>query len=157
MKRTFFHTMMMLVAVATLTLTSCSKEPEDLILGEWNVTSANQSATILGKTLNFDISQAFQSFEFQEDGTCLMKGHKMKLDYQDGKLGLIFGEELESTTCTYTINGNNLELVGSSIVDFPLIFNIDLLERKEMNLSLSESISKLGISIDITMNIAMEK
>lgn len=64
---------MILAACASLfALTSCEKEPADLLIGTWNLTAMNLSSG--GMSIDMDPAEmgAEMQFTFTSDGTCYM-------------------------------------------------------------------------------------
>ena len=89
MKRKVINTMMLLIAITALTLTSCSKDTEDLILRKWNVTNASATIELLqpnsqtennakGESYNMDFTGMFKTLEFKKDGICTFTGYEFK-------------------------------------------------------------------------------
>lgn len=71
MKRNLF-TMMIATLASLFALTSCEKEPADLLVGTWNLTTINLSSG--GISLDMDPAEmgAQMQFTFTSDGTCYM-------------------------------------------------------------------------------------
>lgn len=122
------------IAAMTLSLTGCTKDNEDLIIGTWNVTS--MSETISGHpdaTQNVTHTEAVpegytMTFTFNKDNT----GKMLESGYG----------ESEESPFTYIVRDDKLDLTiredGSSLA-FTFTFDIEKLDKKEMIISMTEN------------------
>lgn len=122
------------IAAMTLSLTGCTKDNEDLIIGTWNVTSISE--TISGHpdaTQNGTHTEAIpegytMTFVFNKDNT--------------GKMTQSGHGESEESDFTYIVRDDKLDLTirdeGSSLA-FTVTFDIDKLDKKEMIISMTEN------------------
>lgn len=140
MKRILVNSMMLFVALATLTLTSCKKSNEDLIIGKWNTSVATMTTTdAQGATETTDLSPIFKGFEFTEDG--------------NGNAFVQLTEEgAEPMACTWTIEEDKLSVI---ITDMSMTMDLNILEIDKEKLVL-ESVSEV-YGTTFTMHFEMKK
>ena len=139
MKRILVNTMMMFVALATLTLTSCQKSNEELILGKWDTQVATLTSVSEGAEPDVqDLSPIFKGFEFVEGGT--------------GSAFVNLGEEVSALACTWTIEEDNLTVV---ITDMAMTMPLTIKEISKTNLVI-ESVSEI-YGTTMTMHFEMSK
>ena len=144
MKSNFFRMMMLFVSIATLTLTSCSKDPEDLILGEWSTDNIKVTMNMEGQQMGMDISKLVETITFNEGGAITIIGHEAEMTDMGG---FEFSPETITMNGSWLIDesGNSMTII---IDDEPQAFNIVSLEKKELKLSVSEE-----IDVDFTVTI----
>ena len=139
MKRILVNTMMMFVALATLTLTSCQKSNEELILGKWDTQVATLTSVSEGAEPEVtDLSPIFKGFEFVEGGT--------------GSAYVNLGEEVSQLACTWTIEEDALTVV---ITDMAMTMPLTIKEISKTNLVI-ESVSEI-YGTTMTMHFEMNK
>ena len=139
MKRILVNTMMMFVALATLTLTSCQKSNEELILGKWDTQVATLTSVSEGAEPEVtDLSPIFKGFEFVEGGT--------------GSAYVNLGEEVSPLACTWTIEEDALTVV---ITDMAMTMPLTIKEISKTNLVI-ESVSEI-YGTTMTMHFEMNK
>lgn len=122
--------MILLAAIAaTLCFSSCTKKPEQLIVGKWKVVSARSS--------DIDVSDdKGETWTFKENGTFV--GHFSFLDGLDG------GGDIE---CRYTCDDNTITLRGGDLegrindydyyINYEYVFTFDIDEITSEVLSIS--------------------
>ena len=124
MKRTFKTIVAVFVAALTLSLTGCQKDPEDLILGTWLENEVTMTYTQGGQSMTLPGLEQGETVEmtFNEDGT-----YKSVYHSNDGE---------SEDNGTWSIKDNKLTTVSEGEA---ITFNIDLLDKKNCNLSYTES------------------
>lgn len=139
-----------LCAVLVLSLSGCSKNYEDLIVGKWNAVSADMTTTVSGMgeeydgtetdTQNFEEGDA--SFTFNEDGS-----------FESYSVG--DEEEGPSTTKgTYTVKDDQLTL---NVEGGKQLFTIKKLDKKELVLENHEHLDYGEGSVDMDITLKMKK
>ena len=139
MKRFFVSTMMLFVAVATMTLTSCQKD-EELILGKWNTETAK--FTLQDGTEDPTISamaEMFSGFEFVEGGT--------------GTAFVNLGTETPlEMPCTWTLADETLAIIlplGEDSINLTLA--VEELSKKQLIISGDNDLLGLPLSMYFEM------
>ena len=153
MKNILAKTLMMFVAVAALSLTSCSKDPDELLLGEWSTSNVQVSMTYMGQTMPMDLTKAFETFTFNEDGSCTIVGHEVEITEMGG---IEILEAPLTATGTWSLDETDTHLT-IIVEDEPIIFTVNTLEKKTCSLSSTESIYEDGVNLDITINVDLTK
>ena len=113
--------MMAFVAMGLATMTSCTKDNSELILGTWVNTADTyeQYTSFNGETEKDTIPAGQATITFNENGTMTITAH----DDVDGSI--------ETWTDTYSVNGDNLIWDGET-------FAIKQLDKKKLIFELSE-------------------
>ena len=134
-------------AAAVMTLTGCSKDPEDLIIGTWNATKviSTMSYTMGDHTETETETETFKAGEsqmtFKEDGTIIIKSTD-----DDGSTSQESG--------TYTVNDKKITITAEGQTMSGDIVDID---KKEMELKISLSISEQGMSMTLVADMFFTK
>ena len=152
MKKSIKALAILICAAFALCFTQCTKSPEDLIIGSWileytEITSVYDDQTEIEQetpdegeqvvfTFNKDLSMTMEDTEV-ENGTT-------HTDISNG---------------TYLITDNTITM---TVVDEDgdvetLNFNIDLLDKKEMTLSQTQTDTFLGHTYTITVKVQMKR
>ena len=134
------------VAVVTLAVTGCQKDPEDLIIGTWNATTAYATTTITGFGEEFDgtsidtvtFAEGDYSFTFNKDNTLVLHS----VDEESGAA--------EDTQATYTISDKKVTITieGQSQ-------EMTITEISKKDLVLTFSISMAQDEASMTMDTEM--
>lgn len=106
-------------AALTLSLTSCSKDPEDLIIGTWNVESMTITNGSNTRTVNYGTDQ-FITFTFNKD--------------KSGTSVSTYNNRTYTSEFTYTVSDNQL-IVTEKGENHPQTLTIDEISKKEATLS----------------------
>lgn len=120
MKRKALGLVMFVMACAAMALTSCTKEPEELILGEWTLQKG--TATSMGQIYDNTNDLKGLEFDFQEDGVFGIKNAEMsaKGSWSYSNKTLIISYEKISFAC-----------------------HVDNLDKKAMTLSYTEIVDRI--------------
>ena len=129
MKKSLQTLAAVVIAALTLSLTGCSKDNEDLIIGTWNAYAVNETvsnATIPamnGTTEESMMEGMAITMTFNKDNTGLMVT----------KFSLFGINETEEDAFTYTIDGDKLTMV-INYAEGPetVVSTIDKLDKKEL-------------------------
>jgi hypothetical protein len=136
MKKTLKMLAAVVCAALTLSLTGCTKDNEDLIVGTWNVVS--ETMIVSGSPI------AEENGTFTEQ---IPEGYTMSMTFNKDNTGAITeseGDHTESEPFTYTVAGDILNIIyeeepGSSY-GYSVRINIEKLDKKELILSMTEKI-----------------
>ncbi len=112
---------------AMLCFSSCTKDPEKLIVGKWKVVSARCSDQYFGDAVENDKGT---TWNFKENGT--FTGTMNIMDF--------IGSDI---SCNYTCDDSSLELRGGDLkgtfdgesYNIVYMFDIDEISRKELSIS----------------------
>ena len=152
MKRNFGKILILFVAIATLSLTSCSKDPAELIVGKWDVTKVSADVTLMGNSFNLDLTKLIESLTFNEDGTCVTVGHEAQVEDFGA---VIFDEDPYIANGTWVMNGDDQIIITND--GYPETYTIQKLKKDECTLSISEHEAEPDFTLDATMTIEMVK
>lgn len=135
MKRNIF-TMMVAALVSLFALTSCEKEPAELIVGKW--TMIEMCVSYDGITLNVNPSEMGMnvSYTFKADGT----GYAYESD----------ADESEDTTFTYMVLTSGDKQILSMTIDGETT-NFDILTLDDNNLVISREENQEGQTLSMKM------
>lgn len=126
---------MLLGIVAMISLSSCKKDNEDLIIGKWNVVS--QSA--MGQTMNLSQMGMTMTWEFLKDGTGNMN---MTMNFMGQTMD-------ESEAFSYTVDGDKLIMTAEGETETVTIVNLD---KKVLELEMTDVDEDSGAPMTIKMN-----
>lgn len=126
---------MLLGIVAMISLSSCKKDNEDLIIGKWNVVS--QSA--MGQTMNLSQIGMTMTWEFLKDGTGNMN---MTMNFMGQNMD-------ESEAFSYTVDGDKLIMTAEGETETVTIVNLD---KKVLELEMTDVDEDTGAPMTIQMN-----
>ena len=125
-------------AAMMLTLTGCSKDPEDLIIGSWDVTSmifsisglpvAEENGTYT-ETFGSEYNQT-ANLTFNKDGS----GTAISTYTENGRT------ETETSSFSYTVDDKKLTITMNG-ESRGAVYNIDEISKKEITISASETYS----------------
>jgi uncharacterized membrane protein len=127
------------IAALTLSLTGCTKDAEDLIIGSWEETSVTITSVVSGYTGEYaEWNGTHTETETPEAGESVVltfnKDNTMSSvqNYEGGTY---------TTSGTYTVDGNKLTMtISDSDGDtYTEAYNIDNIDKKAMTLSFNES------------------
>ena len=147
------------IAALTFSLTSCTKDAEDLIIGSWEETDATYTSVVSGYTGEYaDWNGTHTETETPEPGEAVILTFN-----KDNTLSSVqtFEGHTFTTNGTYTIDGDKLTMTfvdseGNSDTE---IYNIDNIDKKAMTLSISDSYTdtedgqNAQVSISIVINL----
>lgn len=125
-------------AAAVMTLTGCSKDPEDLIIGTWNATKviSTYSYTMGDHTETETETDTYKAGEsqmtFKEDGTIIIKSTEDNTTSEESG--------------TYTINDKKITITAEGQSMTGDIVNND---KKEMELKFNLSIQGMNMTADM--------
>ena len=124
----------MFCAALVLTLTGCSKDPEDLIIGTWNATKAIATYSYGGNTQTE--TETFKEGEsqmtFKEDGTVVIKSTD--------------NGEVSEETGSYTVDDHKITLTAEGQSMTGDIVSID---KKEMEIKFNMSMQGATMTADM--------
>ena len=135
------------IAALTLGLTGCSKSNEDLIIGKWNVTKMAMTLTVSGAGEEYDGTNTEE--ETYEEGQVVFTFNK------DNTVE-IKAVEGENSTGKYTVKDDVLTITSSD-GEALQVFNILTLDKKELVISNSESMTQDGVTMSMDVEIHMKK
>ena len=135
MKRTLKFAAMLLGIVAMISLSSCKKDNEDLIIGKWNVVSE----TAMGQTMNLSQMGMTMTWEFLKDGTGKMN---MTMNFMGQNMN-------ESEDFAYTVDGDKLIMTAEGETETVTIVNLD---KKVLELEMTDVDEDTGAPMTIQMN-----
>ena len=138
------------VAVMTLAVTGCQKDPEDLIIGTWNATTAYATTTITGFGEEFDgtstdtvtFAEGDYSFTFNKDNTMTIHA----VDEESGTA--------TDSQATYTINDKTLTITMDGE---PQEMTIVEISKKDLVLSYTVSMAQGEGSMTLGAEIHFKK
>ena len=138
------------VAVMTLAVTGCQKDPEDLIIGTWNATTAYATTTIAGVGEGYDgtsndtvtFAEGQYSYTFNKDNTMVLHS----VDEESG--------EVSDDTYTYTLTDKKLVLSQDGQTQEMTIAEIN---KKDLVLTSSISMAQGGASMTMDTEIHFKK
>lgn len=130
MTRKLFSAMVVAI-VSLLTFTSCKEEPTKLIVGTWNLSSAEIVVGGFSMEMDAEMMDEFSTVVFEADGTCTVK---------NGEASEEFG------SYAITDDGKVLSLLamGESI-----LFTIEKLDKNNLILTSDQAIA--GQQMNITL------
>lgn len=138
------------LAVLTLGITSCQKDPEDLIIGTWNATTAYSTFTITGFGEEFDGSSA--------DTITMAEGDYAYTFNKDNTMTIhVVDEESGTATdsqATYTINDKTLTI---TMEGEPQEMTIVEISKKDLVLSYTVSMAQGEGSMTLGTEIHFKK
>lgn len=141
MKKTFKTFLAVAIAALTLSLTGCTKDKEDLILGTWKVVSNTVTYNMGGQTETESLLDGEATITFKNDGTVTTWSKD-----EDGE------EYTESGKWSISDDKLKLEYEDSETQMMPVMtFNIDKLDKK--NLELSYKGNMMGVNVDMKMSL----
>ncbi len=121
-------------AALTLSLTGCSKDPEDLIIGTWIETEATYTENDNGEITTSSMLEEGETVEmtFNKDLTYTTIYHSNVGDSEEHGTYSISGDKLSFTS---TID------FGGETETYTEVYNIDNIDNKNMTISASESMT----------------
>lgn len=139
-----------LVAVMTLAVTSCQKDPEDLIIGTWNGTTAYSTFTITGFGEGIDgttadtitMAEGDYAYTFNKDNTMTIHA----VDEESGTA--------TDSQATYTINDKTLTITMDGE---PQEMTIVEISKKDLVLSYTVSMAQGEGSMTLGAEIHFKK
>lgn len=137
-------------AALTLSLVGCNKDPEDLIIGTWNATTAYATTTIAGVGEEYDgtsndtvtFAEGQYSYTFNKDNTMVLHS----VDEESG--------EVSDDTYTYTLTDKKLVLSQDGRSQEMTITEIS---KKDLVLTSSISMAQGGASMTMDTEIHFKK
>jgi hypothetical protein len=133
-------------AALTLSLTGCSKDPEDLIIGTWEETEVTYTETYNGNT---------------ETNSMLEEGETAEITFnKDLTFSSIYHSNVGDATSngTYSIAGDKITITTVMEEDTDVeVYNIDNIDKKNMTLSISESMTYEGETYSYSIKIVCKK
>lgn len=138
------------LAALTLSLTGCSKDPEDLIIGTWTETEATYTETDNGETTTRSMLEEGETVEmtFNKDLTYTTIYHSNIGDSEEHGTYSISGDKLSFTS---TID------FGGESETYTEVYNIDNIDKKSMTLSMGESMTNGEETYSYSVNIVFKK
>lgn len=135
--------MMIATLVSLFTLTSCEKEPADLLVGTWNLTTINISSG--GMSIDMDPAEmgVQMQFTFTSDGTCYMA---MAEDGYEETLTASYFVDVDSKTDVKTLK---LTVDGETEA-----ITIDTLDRSNLVLVVTEEEDNQLMTVTMTFTRA---
>lgn len=126
-------------AALTLSLTGCSKDPEDLIIGDWEMTSivwtlsSSESPEPWSETITPNEGES-TVFTFNKDNTMVMVD--------------VTAEGTDTQSGTYKVDDDKLSMTyvdedGDTVTD---TYTIDKIDKKSMTISESASATEDGVT-----------
>lgn len=121
MTRKLFSAMVVAI-VSLLTFTSCKEEPTKLIVGTWNLSSAEIVVGGFSMEMDAEMMAEFSSIVFNADGTCSVKGGDASNEiasYVVSEDGKTLAVSLAGETINFTIvqlDKNNLILTSDQAI-----------------------------------------
>ena len=139
-----------LVAAMTLAVTSCQKDPEDLIIGTWNGTTAYSTFTLTGFGEEIDgttadtitMAEGDYAYTFNKDNTMTIHA----VDEESGAA--------EDTQATYTISDKKLTITMDGE---PQEMTIVEISKKDLVLSYTVSMAQGEGSMTLGAEIHFKK
>ncbi len=124
----------MFCAALVLTLTGCSKDPEDLIIGTWNATKVISTYTYNGhtETETDTFKEGESQMTFKEDGTVVIKSTD--------------NGEVSEETGSYTVDDHKITLTAEGQ---SLIGDIVSIDKKEMEIKFNMSMQGATMTADM--------
>ena len=146
MKRTVQIIMLTTATIVMLFFSSCTKDPEKLLVGKWKVVSAvcndHSDAFYDGFIEAFSYDEG-ETWTFQEDG--IFKGYMNALSYfLNGTNSNLISSSIK---CDYVCDDNTIKLRNGNLdvsffdgyedcsISFVFTFDIDMISSKEMSLN----------------------
>ena len=142
-------------AALTLSLTGCSKDPEDLIIGTWDETEITVTSIISGSPIE-DENGTFTDSMLEEGQTAEMTMNK---DYTYVSYSKYATGEESTDHGTWSIADNKLTMTSSDD-EFgfgPQVYTIETLTKNDMILTMSESYSESGMNMSYEIKIVCKK
>lgn len=139
-----------LVAVMTLAVVGCQKDPEDLIIGTWNGTTAYSTFTLTGfgeeidgsTTDTITMAEGDYAYTFNKDNTMTIHA----VDEESGAA--------EDTQATYTISDKTLTITTEGE---PVEMTIVEISKKDLVLSYTVSMAQGEGSMTLGAEIHFKK
>ena len=139
-------------AALTLSLTGCSKDPEDLIIGSWEMTSMTMSLTS-SETPDQPWVETWSPEAGESTVLTFNKDNTMTItETADG--------HSETENGTYNVDDNTLSMTYT-VEDGPLTktqtFTISKIDKKNMTLTANESGEEDGVTLTESLTIELAK
>jgi len=150
MKKTFKFFLAVAFTALTVGLVGCSKDAEDLIIGDWDVQNMVYSYTISGLTGDYAVMNGTNS-----DTITMDPGESATISFKkDGTVTLVNVSEGETETDngTYTIKDNKLTM---TVDNDPQTYDITKISKSELVLTASESIEEYDEDLGQTYKMEM--
>ena len=138
------------VCIAALTLVSCSKDPEDLIIGSWDVTDGTITSTISGMGPEYDGTHTYNVLDEGDKVT-----YTFNKDLTFTCVSVMDGES-ETETGTYVVADNKITLKNAQGENGGE-YEIKTIDKKNMTWYVSESETDEDGSYTIEMTINFKK
>lgn len=137
-------------AALTLSLTGCSKDPEDLIIGTWIETEATYTENDNGEITTQSMLEEGESLEmtFNKDLTYTSIYHSNAGDSEEHGTYSVSGDKLSITS--------TIEFDGESETTTE-VFNIDNIDKKNMTISMGETMTFGEETYSYTIKIVLKK
>lgn len=160
MKKNLMSIAVIFCAAMAMTLTSCKKDAEDLIIGDWELVNAEVTSSVSGLTGEYaEYNQDTTMVEAPEAGESQTMTFK-----KDGTVNVVSiyldESENENENGTYSIDGDKITLTFDNR---PETFKLDI-DKKTMSLSYSETeqmqldVDQIAtVSLSIKMNYKKKK
>lgn len=160
MKKTLMSIAVIFCAAMAMTLTSCKKDAEDLIIGDWELVNAEVTSSVSGLTGEYaEYNQDTSMVEAPQAGESQTMTFK-----KDGTVNVVSiyldESENENENGTYSIDGDKITLTFDNR---PETFKLDI-DKKTMSLSYSETeqmqldVDQIAtVSLSIKMNYKKKK
>lgn len=133
-------------AALTLSLTGCSKDPEDLIIGSWEVTSMTMSLTS-SEAPGQPWTETFTPEEGESTVMTFAKDNTLTIvNTEDGRT--------ETDNGTYSVDDNTLTMTYDGDTQ---TFTISKIDKKNMTLTYSESGEEDGVTLTESLTIELAK
>ena len=150
MKKNLRTLAILICAAFTLCFTQCTKSPENLIIGSWILEYTETTTTYDDQTqINHQTPDEGEQvvFTFNKDLSLVMEDTKV----ENGNT------HVTTSRGSYLITDNTITMTSEDEGDEPVTYNIDLLDKKEMTLSMTQTGTSLGHTITVTAKIQMKR
>ena len=134
------------VTVAAMaSLTSCSKDKKDMIIGTWQFEKASVSINVDDPEIQAFFDEFFSEEEVNEE----MKGMKVEFKADNTFVTYDADGEMEETS-TWTLDGDQLTIDGDSMT-------VKSLTKSTLILESNESYEEEGVSAKIAMTLEFKR
>ena len=123
------------LSILCITISSCKKEPQDLLIGVWEVSvKTTIKATVGGKTAETTVDEGIWYYTFYKEGN----GKRVKEDDVDSSSKFTYKYHEEDNTIDYEINGN------------PYVWEVDVLTNDTFFFHASSTSSSIILGVSAT-------
>ena len=134
MKKTLMTIAVIFCAAIAITLTSCKKDAEDLIIGEWNYVNAEITTSVSGLTGMYAIYNS-DTTEIEEPEEGELQTMTFRKDGTVSTYIVEKGEEPRTQDGTYVIDGENLAITyDESTENFKFV-----VDKKNLTLTMEDT------------------